>query len=104
MPGIDFDAVRSSIPIAQVLELIGLTPLARTGDQVRGPCPLHESRSPRGTTFSVNLTTHRFQCFKCRAAGGQLELWAAFNGITVYQAAVDLCERLGVDVPWIRRW
>jgi hypothetical protein len=22
----------------------------------------------------------------------------------VYAAAVDLCKRLGIDVPWVRRW
>jgi DNA primase len=52
----------------------------------------------------VNLRTNRFQCFKCGQAGGQLELWASFRGISVHEAAIELCDRLGIDVPWIRRW
>jgi DNA primase len=104
MPGIDFNAVRSTVSMAQVLELIGFEVAARSGDQLRGPCPIHGSSSPQSTSFSVNLTKHRYQCFTCGSAGGQLELWAAVQGISVYQAALDLCERLGVDVPWIHRW
>jgi DNA primase len=104
MPGIDFNVVRSSVSIAQVLDLIGFEPAVSHGDQLRGRCPVHGSNSPRSKSFSVNLTKHRYQCFKCGSAGGQLELWAAVRGITVYQAALDLCEQLGVEVPWIRRW
>jgi DNA primase len=104
MPGVDFQVVRSAIPIARVLELVGFTALARSGSQLRGSCPLHTSRKPDSRTFSVNLDRNRFRCFKCKAAGGQLELWAKIQGITVYEAAVDLCDRLGIDVPCVTRW
>lgn len=104
MPGIDFAAVRALVPIAKVLELLHWQPASRTGAQVRGRCPLHESESPRSRSFSVSLDTHRYRCFKCRSAGGQLELWAAHRRITVYEAALELCERLGIEVPWVRRW
>ena len=30
--------------------------------------------------------------------------WAALNKMTVYKAAVDLCQQAGVEVPWIERW
>jgi DNA primase len=104
MPGVDFSAVRSAISIAQVLELAGVAVQSRTGNQVRGRCPLHCSSSTQSRTFSVNLDSNRFRCFKCGKAGGQLELWAAYRSITVYDAAIELCERLGIDVPWIRQW
>lgn len=104
MPGVDFDLVRSRIAMAQVLDLIGFEPVDRSGDQLRGPCPVHRSSWPSSRSFSANLATHRYQCFKCGSGGGQLELWAAVRGITIYEAALDLCERLGVDVPWIHRW
>jgi DNA primase len=104
MPGVDFGAVRAAISMAQVLDLVGFVVHSRLGEQVRGPCPLHRSATANSRTFSANLVTHRFQCFKCKKAGGQLELWAAFRGITVYEAAIELCERLNIDVPWIHRW
>ena len=36
--------------------------------------------------------------------GDALELWSASRGIGVYRAALELCESLGIDVPWITRW
>jgi DNA primase len=104
MPGVDYASVRSAITIAQVLDLMGFAIQTRTGNQVRGACPLHIASSPQSRTFSANLKTNRFQCFKCKKSGGQLELWAEFRGITAYEAAIDLCERLAIEVPWVHRW
>jgi DNA primase len=104
MPGIDFAIVRSSISLAQVLELVGFVPLRRAGHQLRGPCPMRRCIARDGRSFSANLTRNQFQCFKCGAAGSQLELWAFVTHQTVYAAAIDLCHRLGIDVPWMRRW
>lgn len=104
MPGIDFDLLRSRITLAQVLDLVGFRSVVRSGDQLRGPCPVHLSNSPQSKSFPANLSTNRYRCFKCGSAGGQLELWAAMQGISVYQAALDLCDRLGVETPWIQRW
>ena len=42
MPGGDFQAVRCLVSIAQVLERIGFVPAECSGDQVRGPCPVHD--------------------------------------------------------------
>ena len=103
MPGIDFAAVRSQVTMRQVLDLLGWGALKTSGSQLRGPCPVHRSRSRRSRSFSVNLQQNVYQCFVCGSAGGTLELWAAVQGVTVYAAALDLCEKLQIDVPWIRR-
>ena len=104
MPGIDFDVLRNEITIDQVLDLLGFQPSSVSGDQLRGPCPVHGSSSDQSRSFSVNLTKGRYYCFKCNSKGNQLELWAAVHRISVYQAAVDLCNVIGRDVPWIHRW
>ena len=104
MPGIDFAAVRSQVSMAQVLDLLGFIAPERSGSQVRGACPVHRSRSIRSRSFSVNLDENVYRCFKCGSSGGTLELWAAVRGTTVYAAALELCERLGIDVPWVHRW
>jgi hypothetical protein len=36
--------------------------------------------------------------------GNQVELWAAVHGLTFYQAAVELCQRANLPIPWITRW
>ena len=40
MPGVDFQAVRSMVSMAQVLERIGFVPTECSGGQVRGPRPV----------------------------------------------------------------
>lgn len=45
MPGLDFQAIRAAVSISQVLELLGFVASEQSGDQVRGPCPVHGSTS-----------------------------------------------------------
>jgi len=101
MPGIDFNRLRAEITIEQVLSQLGFQPTARSGDQLRGPCPVHESTSPRSRTFSVNLTSGRYYCHKCHSHGNHLELWAAVRHLPIFEAALDLCQALGYPVPWL---
>ena len=41
---------------------------------------------------------------RCGSRGNALELWAAVRRIGVYEAAVELCEALRIEIPWIIRW
>jgi DNA primase len=104
MPGIDFHKLRAEITMEQVLILIGFEPSNRSSHQWYGRCPLHASASPRSRPFSVNVAIGRYCCHQCHSHGNQLELWAAFTKMSLYQAAVDLCGLVGREVPWIRRW
>lgn len=101
MPGIDFKQVRQQIPIQKVLDLLGFVPIVRVGVRLRGPCPIHRSRFARSRVFSVSLTHHRYRCFKCHSAGTQLDLWAAVHRLSIHAAAEDLCQRLGIPIPWL---
>ena len=104
MPGVDYKTVQSRVPMSRALELLGVALQGVTGDQLRGPCPVHRSQSPRSRSFSVHLAREVCRCFKCGFAGNQIQLWAALNKMTIYDAAVDLCQRAGVEAPWIERW
>jgi DNA primase len=104
MPGVHYSEVQSCVPMARVLELLGFVAHGATGDQLRGPCPVHRSQSPQSRSFSVHLAQGMCRCFKCGFVGNQIQLWAALKGMTVYEAAVDLCQQAGVEVPWIKRW
>jgi DNA primase len=99
MAGIDFSQVRQQVSLGLVLELLGFVPVARVGEQVRGPCPLHRSRSPRSRSFAAHLGRGVWHCFVCGAGGNTLDLWAQVTGQGVYAAALDLCQRLGLAVP-----
>ena len=102
MPSIDFQQVRSIISISEVLDLLGFVAVARTGSQVRGACPLHESAAAKSRVFSVHLAQNTFQCFKCKATGNQLDLWAAATKQPIYKAAMDLCARLDQLPPVLK--
>ena len=104
MPGVDFGRVRALVTMEQVLSLLRFEPSGRTGSQWYGRCPLHESGPRHRRSFSVNVALGRYCCHRCGSRGNQLELWAAATKLPLHQAAIDLCRRLGRDVPWIRRW
>lgn len=104
MAGIDYGTVQRRVPMSRVLEMLGFMPHGSRGHQVRGRCPVHDSPSPRSRSFSVHLGRGVCHCFTCGFAGNQIQLWAASKRMRVYEAAVDLCRQVGVEVPWIERW
>ena len=98
-PAIDFVAVRAAISMAAVLQLLGFTPNSACGAQQRGPCPLHGCTSGTSRCFSANLDDQLFHCFKCGCSGNALDLWAKARRLSLYDAAIDLCERLHILLP-----
>ena len=101
MPAIDYRRARAQLRLANVLALIGYQPNGRQGQQWRGPCPLHGSRSGRSRVFSVHLGKNLFHCFRCGAGGNALDLWAALHQLPLHAAVLELCERLHEPVPWL---
>jgi DNA primase len=104
MPGVDYTEVRRQITMSEVLQLVGFTANRIRGDQQRGPCPIHGSSREDSRIFSVNLELGRYQCFQYGSRGNALELWSAVRGVSVYRAAIELCEMLGKPIPWKTRW
>ena len=103
MPGIDYRAARQRLAIAEVLTLIGWEARSRSGAQVRGPCPVHGSKSGTSRAFAVHLGKSVFHCFRCGASGNALDLWMALTKQSLHAAVIDLCGRLGRDIPWLPR-
>jgi transposase len=97
--GIDFKVVRSQTSMQQVLELLEFDPVEARGDQLRGACPVHNSTLLSSRSFSANLSTNTFRCFKCHAQGNHLDLWAAATKQKLYEAAIDLCRRVHMETP-----
>jgi len=101
MPGIDYRAARAFLPLADVLGLLGFRPCRGHGPQLRGPCPLHGSRLATSRSFAAHLGKNAWHCFRCGAGGNALELWVAVTHQPLHAAVLDLCQRLGRDVPWL---
>ena len=100
--GIDYRQVRSRVPITAVLALADWWPRVRRGEQLRGPCPIHRSGTARSRSFSVNLARNIYRCFVCGSSGNPLDLWMHLTGQPLYAASIDLCRRLGVDIPYLQ--
>ena len=103
MSGVDYQAVRAQASLAEVLELLGFVTSETSGDQFRGACPLHGSPSRDSRSFSANLAKNTYRCFGCDSAGNQLDLWMAATKQPLYQAAIDLCQRLDRPIPRLPR-
>ena len=101
MAAIDYRYARTQLRLADVLELIGYQPCWRQGEQWRGPCPLHGSRSATSRSFAAHLGKNLFHCFGCGAGGNALDLWAALSRLPLHAAVLDLYQRLHQPVPWL---
>jgi DNA primase len=99
MPGIDFRQARQEVRLSEVLALLGYQPRQRCGEQLRGPCPVHGSKSATSRSFAAHLGKNVWHCFACGASGNALELWAALKRLGIYEAVLDLYRRLGREAP-----
>ena len=98
-PKVDFAFLRQQVSLEQVLGHLGLLGQLRgSGEQRRGPCPVHSHPGDRERTFSVHLGKHTFRCFQadCGVQGNVLDLWAAIHRLPLYDAALHLAETFGV--------
>src|SRR5262245_2564480 len=96
---IDFAHLKKQLPIARVLEHLGLASRLRgAGAQKRCACPIHRGDG-RGRTFSVNLEQQVFHCFdaRCQKQGDVIDLWAALHQLSLRQAALDLVETFHLE-------
>jgi DNA primase len=96
---VDFAFLRAQVTMEQVLRQLGVfAGLRGRGLQLRGPCPVHGQAGAKEQTFSVHLGKGLFQCFQaeCGAHGNALDLWAAVQGLPLYEAALHLADTFGL--------
>lgn len=96
---LDFAHLKRQLPLARVLDQLGLTARLRgRGPQRRCACPIHRGDG-RGTSFSVNLDEHVFHCFDagCGQHGDVIDLWAAVQHQSLRDAALDLVQTFHLE-------
>jgi len=96
---VDFAHLKQQLPLARVLEHLGLSARLRgSGPQRRGACPIHRGDG-RGRTFSVNLSDNVFPCFdaRCGQQGDVIDLWAALHQLSLRDAALDLVRTFNLE-------
>ena len=80
MPGIDFCRARQEVRLSEVLSLLGFEASERKGEQLRGPCPVHRSKTVGSRSFAAHVGKNVWQCFVCQAGGNALDLWVRVTG------------------------
>lgn len=96
---LDFAHLKRQLPLARVLDQLGLTDRLRgRGPQRRCACPIHRGDG-RGSSFSVNLDEHVFHCFDaaCGKQGDVIDLWAAVHHLSLRDAALDLVQTFQLE-------
>ena len=93
---VDYKAVKEAVSMEVILAHYGITNLKKSGQDLRGPCPIHHGDNAR--SFSVSLSKNAFHCFSkdCKARGNVLDFVAAKEGCSVREAALKLAEWFGV--------
>ncbi len=76
------------------MSLLGFQASQRSGAQWCRSRPLHNFKSRRRRSLSVNVVIGRYCCHRCHSHGNQLELSAAATKLPLHRAAIDLCRRL----------
>ena len=85
---LDFKSIKREVKLESVLRPYR-EELRRSGkDQYRGCCPIH--RGEGREAFHVNLARNVFHCFACGAGGTVLDLVAAMERCSLYEAAQKL--------------
>jgi len=98
---IDFSRLRELISPRQVWELLAWPRQPGWHYAWRGPCPAHgcSSRQSRVCTSNHQVAF----CHRCRRTWDAAGIYACVRALPTYEAAVELCDRLSIDVPYIDR-
>jgi len=90
---VDFKKVKNAVTMQMVLDRYGVKGLTKSGDELRGACPIHKG-SPRSKNFTLNIRKNAFNCFSkdCRARGNVLDFVAAMEHCEIRDAALKIAE------------
>ena len=99
---LNFADLRSLVSMTDVLQLLNWSVQSNRAT-LRGPCPVHRSSSPNSTSFAVNVTKKVYCCHSCGSEGNALDLWAATQNMSLFDASWDLIERLGLEAPLLQK-
>lgn len=83
---IDYEEIRQRVSITTVLGKYASVPDFHRS-RYRIPCPLHGGD---GSNFKVDEEAGRYYCYTCKSSGDVVALYAAFEHINMYSAALAL--------------
>lgn len=90
---IDFAKLKEEVSIEQVVTTMLALTLKPTGNQLRGPCPIHDGGDPR--SFVVTPAKGLWFCFKGCGGGDMIRLVAKIKRIEQKEAAQLIAAHFG---------
>lgn len=96
---IDFAALQSAITPERVLYLLRWTIHPPGYGEPHGPCVDERCSSRSSRVLSWNSSVA--YCHRCGRTWDAVGIYATARGLGNYAAAVELCLRLGMDVPYL---
>lgn len=94
---VDFAELKARVSIEQVVAWLGIE-LKRSGEQLRGKCPVHDGSDPR--QFVVTPAKGVWYCFgDCKEGGDAIELVAKVKGCSTREAALLMQEAFLRSAP-----
>lgn len=95
---IDFKAIRRMITPRRVFELLGAHVQQSFAGEATTRCPAMCVVSLRGREATVN--DEIVYCHRCKESFDAVAIWSIRMRMSAYNAAVDLCNRLALEVPY----
>ncbi len=86
---VDFQALKREVSIERVCAWLGIE-LKKSGDQLRGCCPLCGGDNPRSFVVTPAKDLWYAFCAGCQCGGDQLELVARVRKVAVRDAALEV--------------
>ena len=97
-PPLNFAMFKSQLDIKDVLQSNGWKQLTHRGNQLRGPCPIHDSKKG-DRCFAVNVSKHTYCCHSCGSKGNALDLLVAITKEPLHEAAWSWIDTKGLEPP-----
>lgn len=92
---VDFRAIKAAVTMDMVLARYEVNWLRKSGDELRGKCPIHKGEGQ--STFHVSVPKNAFHCFSCKARGNVLDFVAAMEQCSVRDAGLKLKDWFSLD-------
>ena len=90
---VDFQHLKATISIEQVLDMLGIKHLKPHGQALREGCPICQIGNDR--TFVVTLAKNSYYCFSEKIGGDIIELTARFYRTSQKEAAQRIAQHFG---------
>ncbi len=89
----EIEQVKERLDIVEVVS--SYLTLKRAGQNLKGPCPFHNEKTP---SFMVNPERQIFKCFGCGEGGDVFTFIEKIEGVSFYNALKILADRAGVSL------